>query len=69
MKLLGSIVYITSAFYSFEGEFYLYIGLTPFLYLHHTTGSEVFQDGMFHKNQVQISDKMRMDKVDLRVIY
>ena len=31
MQLLGSIIYVTSAFYSFEGEFTQYIGLTPFL--------------------------------------
>ena len=62
MQLLGSIIYITSTFYSFEGAVYVYIGLTPFWYLYDTSGSARFQDGMFHKKKGKISDNMRMDK-------
>ena len=32
-----------------------------FLYLYDTTENLIFQDGMFHKNQCQKSDKMRID--------
>jgi len=49
MQLLGSIIYVTSAFYSFEGVVYLVHWTHSFLYLYITTGSERFQDGMFHK--------------------
>ena len=41
-------------------EFYLYIGLTPFLYLHITPGPRDFQDGMFHKNEGKSLDIRRI---------
>ena len=31
------------------------------MYLHINAGSAAFQDGMFHKKMIQISDKMRID--------
>ena len=43
-------------------EFYLYIGLTPFLYLHITTALWIFQDGIFHKNGEITLEKLRMDR-------
>ena len=61
MQLLGSIIYVTSAFYSFEGVVYLVHWTHSFLYFHNTPGLRTFQDGMFHKKCVQISDKMRID--------
>ena len=41
----------------------MYIGLTPFLYLHNTAGSEKLQDGMFHKNGRKKLEKLRMDRI------
>ena len=35
----------------FLGSLFRTIGLTPFLYLHHTAGKGIFQDGMFHKRK------------------
>ena len=69
MQLLGSIIYITSAFYSFEGVVYLVHWTHSFLYLHNTSGNSIFQDGMFHKKCSQISDKMRIDIAIFFVIY
>ncbi len=49
MKLLGSIIYVTSTFYSFEGVVYLVHWTHSFLYLHNTSCFCILQDGMFHK--------------------
>jgi len=43
-------------------EFTQYIGLTPFLYLHNTSGFLFFQDGMFHKNWHKKLWKLSIDK-------
>ena len=61
MQLLGSIIYLTSAFYSFEGASYLVHWTHSFLYLHNSAGFPVLQDGMIHKNERQKLEKLRMD--------
>ena len=61
MQLLGSIIYLTSAFYSFEGVVYLVHWTHSFLYLHNSAGFPVLQDGMIHKNERQKLEKLRMD--------
>ena len=60
MKLLGSSIFVTSAFFSMG--VYLVHWTHSFLYLHNTSGLRAFQDGMFHKKTVEISDKMRIDR-------
>ena len=52
---------VNLAFYGL-GEVYLYIGLTPFLYLHITPGFADFQDGMFHKESAGSLDNRRIYK-------
>ena len=47
MKLLGSSIYVTSTFFSMG--VYLVHWTHSFLYLHNTSGSITFQDGMFNK--------------------
>ena len=69
MKLLGSVIYLTSAFYSFEGEDSLVHWTHSFLYFYHNAGWLSFQDGMFHKKKRQISDKMRIDNAERSVVY
>ena len=39
------------------------------LYLYINAGSPAFQDGMFHKKMIQISDKMRIDISTAFVLY
>ena len=69
MQLLGSIIYVTSAFYSFEGVVYLVHWTHSFLYLHNNAGFPPFQDGIFHKKRQKISGKMRIDIGTYNVLY
>ena len=62
MKLLGSSIFVTSAFCSLGGEFTEYIGLTPLLCLNDTVEHRFFQDGMFHKKRHEKLEKLRMDR-------
>ena len=60
MKLLGSSIYVTSAFFSMG--VYLVHWTHSFLYLHNTSGLLTFQDGMFHKNECKKLEKVSIDK-------
>ena len=63
MKLLGSIIYLTSTFYRFVfSGVYLVHWTHSFLYLHNTSGFRILQDGMFHKNGCKKLEKLSMDK-------
>ena len=63
MKLLGSIICLTSAFYRFVFMgVYLVHWTHSFLYFHNTTSFLSFQDGMFHKNWFQKLEKVSIDK-------
>ena len=67
MQLLGSIIYVTSAFYRF-GELLVH-WTHSFLYLHNTSGFLFFQDGMFHKKISKKLEKVSMDKWISNMIY
>lgn len=54
MKFLGSAIYLTSTFYSFDGEVYLVHWTHSFLYFHNTTREQNLQDGMFNKKAYEI---------------
>ncbi len=70
MKLLGSIIYVTSTFYGFVfSGVYLVHWTHSFLYFHNNSGLVSFQDGMFHKKWHQIWDKMRMDNAGPNMLY
>ena len=69
MQLLGSSIYVTSTFYGLEGASYLVHWTHSFLYLHITAGIFTLQDGIFHKKNLPISGKMRMDKRYSPVLY
>ncbi len=70
MKLLGSIIYITSTFYGFVFRgVYLVHWTHSFLYFHNTSRIIIFQDGMFHKKKRKILGKKRIDKYSLCVLY
>ena len=61
MKLLGSIIYLTSAFYRF-GSLLSTLDSLLFLYLHNTSDFGILQDGMFHKKISKKLEKVSMDK-------
>ena len=67
MQLLGSSIYVTSTFFSM-GRFLSTLD-SLLLYFYHNSGKMNFQDGMFHKKKVQISDKMRIDISVVSVLY
>ena len=70
MQLLGSIIYITSAFYRFVfSGVYLVHWTHSFLYLHNTSDFLFSQDGMFHKNEDKKLEKVRIDKWNPNMIY
>ena len=67
MKLSGSIICITSAFFGMG--VWLVHWAHSFLYLHNSAGIGDFQDGMFHKKKIQKLYKLRMDKWCFPVLY
>ena len=62
MQLLGSGIYVTSAFYRFVFMgVYLVHWTHSFLYLHHTAAFFFLQDGIFPKNPGKKLEKLRID--------
>ena len=66
MKLLGSIIYVTSSFCRFGSLLSTLDSLL--LCLYHTLRSIVFQDGMFHKKYTKKLEKVSIDKSVSRMI-
>ena len=64
MKLLGSIIYLTSTFYRFVFcGVYLVHWTHSFLFFYNTSEIRIFQDGMFHKKISKKLEKVSMDKL------
>jgi len=66
MKLLGSIVYITSAFYGFGSLLSTLDSLLLCLYLN--SCMLIFQDGIVHEKQCKKLEKVSMDKWNSNMI-
>ena len=68
MKLWGSVIYVTSAFYSFKGSLLSTLD-SLLLCFYHNPRERTLQDGIFHKKSWIISGKMSMDKSTVNVLY
>ena len=68
MQFLGSIIYVTSAFYSLERVVSLVHWTHSFLYFYSNAGLFPFQDGMFHRKMSKKLEKVRIDKQKADVI-
>lgn len=63
MKLLGSIIYLTSTFYRFVFcGVYLVHWTHSLLHFYNTSEIRIFQDGMLHKKISKKLEKVSMDK-------